>query len=37
MGEYGALYYQWEAESGVGVVWRSKPGEEVWETEKEDE
>jgi hypothetical protein len=37
MGELGSLYFQWEEKTGVGLLWRSKPGEEGWETEREEE
>jgi hypothetical protein len=35
--EFGSLYFQWDAERGVGLLWRCKPGEEEWETEREED
>jgi hypothetical protein len=37
MGELGSLYFRWDEATGVGVLWRSKPDEEVWETEREED
>lgn len=37
LAELGSLYFQWDEGTGVGVLWRSKPDEEVWETEREDD
>ena len=31
------LSFQFDAGSGVGVLWRRREEEEVWETEREDE